>query len=362
MRLYHDIYQSQQALAEEIERLTMTFEALGEQLATCSLAFPNLRKTKIVNNKNHKNVFSRTFAYVKTLISSSLLHLDIGSEEHEGTDCQPSVDNLFPVLRQCTHLHTLKLRACIRSSDRDFIQALVACCDLKTLGLSKHTGPLINSATNQAIAQHRRISSLMIHKPIDIAFLSGISTLVKPFRALGSLEVTANVEAALALLAKTPFLQDLHLLVDDNHNEYIFSICTKLKYLEHLDLRSKGCSITCKDCEELNNLTHLKHLHFPGVRDCPGLTTNYASRAALIKTLGRLPALQHLRISLNSTVNEKFLIDVGRSCQQLSSLSLNGTNTLRALGKETGVLFPRLIDLELENLVNDAPWLGEEAE
>ncbi|KAH0393308.1 hypothetical protein KCU89_g12548, partial [Aureobasidium melanogenum] len=54
--LYHKVEQHPQTLANHIHSLTMTFEAPGEQLATCRLSFPCLQELKVVHNQNHMDV------------------------------------------------------------------------------------------------------------------------------------------------------------------------------------------------------------------------------------------------------------------------------------------------------------------
>lgn len=358
--LYQKIEHNQQCLANHITSLTMTFEAPGEQLATCSLIFPSLQKLKIVHNKRHMNAFNNTRVHIRTIISPALTVLDIGSPEHEGCNSKPRVDNFFPALRQCSNLYTLNIRACVGESTRDFVQALSACNKLKNLTLDKHTSSLVTSETMRAVAMHPKLATLKVHKQLQKALFSSLSTVDNPFSCLTSLNVALVADVGEALLSHTPQLSSLRLAVYGPAS--IFHAFSRLSLLERLELDFENSCMTGKDYKQLLNFPFLKHLELGGMDDRPGLDMTMVCDASLVSVLSRLPNLQLLRLSAEHTFDEDFLIALGRRCINLTSLALSGGYKLAFLCLETGVLFPQLLHLEIDDFTNDDPWMDQDAE
>lgn len=358
-RLYHDIEYDQQVLAGYIRSLTLQFEAPGEQLATCALAFSSLRELKIVHNEKHQNAFNYTHASIRTLISPSLLHLEIGSDEYESSECKPRVNDFFAALTQCANLHTLKIRACLRGSIRGLVQVLQSCRALRNLTLDKHTAPLINHSTIKAIAMHPNLASLKVDKPISMALVSPISGLDAPFPSLTSLDITVQDDAAVALLSHARQLRYLRLAVHKTAS--IFPVLRRLSLLEHLELDFEDFSMTSHHYNQLVYLSHLEQLELGGMEDRPGLDMTVVDDLSLVGVLTQLPNLQALRVAAEHKFDEDFLIALGRRCVKLVCLALSGEYKLAALCQEAGVLFPRLVFLELGDVVKRPRW-GYESE
>ncbi|KAG9665324.1 FAD/NAD(P)-binding domain-containing protein, partial [Aureobasidium melanogenum] len=359
--LYHKVEHNPQALANHIHSLIMTFEAPGEQLATCRLSFPCLQQLKVIHNKHHTNKFTNTHACIRTLISPALTHLEIGTPENEGSDCKPRVDNFFQALAQCPELHTLNIRAGVRGAARDFVQALRACGKLRNLTLDKHTGCLVNRSTIKAVASHPKLATLKIHKLIDMTLISTISTLDNPFRSLTSLDLSIEAGAATSFLCFTRQLRCFRLLV--HGTESIFSAFPKLKLLEHLSLHFKDFALAGADYKQLVHLTHLKQLDLCGSEEHdPGLDTESVHGLSLAKVLGQLPLLELFRLHANNTFDDEFLVALGRGCPKLTSLAFSSAYELVDLRDEPGVVFPCLQRLEIGNVVTNLPWMDENAE
>lgn len=359
-RLYQKIEHNQQGLADHITSLTMTFEAPGEQLATCSLVFPSLQTLKVVHNKRHMNAFNNTHVHIRTLIGPALTVLDIGTPKHEGCDSKPRVDNFFPALRQCSNLHTLSIRACVDGSTRDFVRALNACNKLKILTLDKHTSSLITGDTMRALAMHPKLATLKVNKELDKALFSCLSSLESPFSCLTSLDVALVADAGEALLSLTPQLRSLRLAVCKTAS--IFPALRKLSLLERLELNFEDFCMTGKDYKQLLNLPYLKHLELGGMEDRRGLDMTMVCDISLVNVLAQLSNLQLFRLSAKHTFDEDFIIALGRGCVNLTSLALSGGYKLASLCQETGVLFPQLLHLEMDDITNNDPWMDEDEE
>ncbi|KAK5999342.1 hypothetical protein QM012_005560 [Aureobasidium pullulans] len=356
--LYHNIEHNQQSLANHVQSITMLFEAPGEQLPTCSLMFPTLQRLRIVHNKKHKDVFTNTHAHIKTLLGPALTLLEIGSEDHEGSDAKPRVDNFLSTLKQCVNLHTLSIRACVQGSPAQFVQALRDCGNLKNLTLDKHTAPLVTPFAFKAIGSHPKLASLKVNKVVDMTLVSPISGLNAPFPSLSSLDLIIEADAVLTLLPDIQNLRSLRLVVIGTTS--IFPAFSNLATLERLELQFDKFSLTRKDYTQLTFLVHLTHLELDGhAEDGSGLNTDMIDGISLANVLSQLPALQLFHLSANNTFDDEFLVALGRGCPKLTSLSFSGSFELVALCPESGVVFPQLLDLQISNVTSVNPWMDE---
>ncbi|KAH0339593.1 hypothetical protein KCU81_g7214, partial [Aureobasidium melanogenum] len=361
--LYQKVAHNPQALANHVQSLTMNFEAPGEQLATCTLAFPCLQKLRIVHNVHYyENVFEKTHIHIKTLIGPALTHLDIGTPEHESDATKPLVDNFFQALTQCSNLHTLSIRVCVRDSLRVFARAMSTCCKLQVLVLDKYTENLVNSSTLKAIANLPKLTSLKINKLIDLPLVSLISDIKTPFEALTSLELSIGAEAAVSLLPRTQQLRSLRLTIHGNKS--IFPTFLKLPLLEHLELSFQNFTLTGVDYKQLVHLSNLTHLGLcsAGEEGASGLNTENVCALFLVDILSGLTLLQHFRLAANDTFDDEFLVALGRRCANLSSLRLSGAFELVGLCNETEVVFPSWQHLEIGDVTTKDPWMDEGAE
>ncbi|KAH0336411.1 hypothetical protein KCU74_g2027, partial [Aureobasidium melanogenum] len=342
--LYQKVAHNPQALANHVQCLTMNFEAPGEQLATCTLSFPCLQKIKVTNNKLYvENVFEKTHIHIKTLIGPALTHLEIGTPEHESDATKPLVDNFLQALSQCSDLHTLSIRACVRGSPR-------------------YTENLVNSSTLKAIANLPKLTSLKINKLIDLPLVSLISDIKTPFEALTSLELSIGAEAAVSLLPRTQQLRSLRLTIHGNKS--IFPTFPKLPLLEYLELSFQNFTLTGIDYKQLVHLSNLTHLELcsAGEEGASGLITDNVCALFLVEILSELPLLQHFRLAANDTFDDEFLVALGRRCANLTSLKLSGGYELVGLCNETEVVFPCLQHLEIGDVTTKNPWMDDGAE
>lgn len=361
--LYQKVAHNPQALANHVQSLTINFEAPGEQLATCTLSFPCLQTLKIVHNVHYyENVFEKTHIHIKTLIGPALTHLEVGTPEHESDATKPLVDNFLQALTQCSNLHTISIRACVRGLPREFARAMRACVKLQVLVLDKHTENLVNSSTIEAIANLPKLTSLKINKLIELPLVSLISDVKTPFEALTSLDLSIGAEAAVSLLPRTEQLRSLRLIIHGNKS--IFPTFSKLPLLEHLELSFQNFNLTGVDYKQLVHLSNLTHLGLcsAGEEGASGLNTDNVCSRFLVDILSELPALQQFRLHANDTFDDEFLVALGRRCAKLSSLKLSGGYELVGLCNETEVIFPCLQHLEIGDVTTKDPWMEESAE
>lgn len=112
----------------------------------------------------------------------------------------------------------------------------------------------------------------------------------------------------------------------------------------------------------LKSLQQLESLQLYDRQQRPLFNFDVVGSSTLADVLGSLPQFRALNIDAHNNLGDQFILDLGRACRGLLSLSLTGTYTLEHLSFETNCLFPVLEILDLGRVTpRDPNWRDDPA-
>jgi hypothetical protein len=350
-----------QFYANMIRKVTIDFKLPFSEHEGRGLDFPLVRDLTISHDSVPFGQRPRTYAKIKRFVNPLLRNLDVGCEYQTDLHTEPITDNFLPRLSASIGLDSLKICARVKNgTPQELVLVLNSCQQLRTLHLAKHTEPLIDQKTLEAMANHPSLKDLLIERRLNGSITSSIAPVSQPFRNVTALEITTDTAATRLFVSRLQRLKRLSLTATGLSS--IFASLRGLNNLRHLFIKFLCYSLTEGDLTHLGSLKKLETIEFTDTDDVGDLLeATSISPALLAAVLGSLPDLQSFTLHAINNLGDPFLIALGRACRKLDELTLTGQFTLQNLENESAVLFPCLTLLQLGSLTPStpiSPWGG----
>lgn len=252
-----------------------------------------------------------------------------------------------------------------RHKNEHLVKFLRKCRHLRDFTLSSEDDSNFSLDVLETLSTRKQLECL--YAPVNLISYHSIETVMqrnsrlRPFRNALNLSLSIESRAVRPILLAAEFLVELELhLVDSEHD--VFGTVGSFSCLETLEISFPGTKhLYIQELQLISNLTRLKELVIcgpppdPYQTDGPLLVAHAWTDDDFESWVSSYPNLEKLLFSVRPIVShwisETRLI--GKSCPELTMMSMDGIHDIGAWGVSSQVLFPTLLELELGQL---KPW------